>query len=579
MAKAQGRHCLHDAHAQALDDVTGVASLCTFRQLVSHGEYGLLRCHIAPLGLGRSIIMDMVSTCFGFAGATLMKTAAITNRCSGNLCGKSVFFLFGALFCKSRFFVPCAAGRPKKKNTGRVFFFAPCAAGRPKKKHGARFFFCSVRGGPTNKKKTRGAFSSLFRARRANQPKKTRGALFLLRARRARFFFVPCAAGQPTKKNTGRVLFAPCAAGQPKKKNGARFFCLLRAQRANQPKKKHGARFFCSVRGGPTKKKKKRGAFFFAPCTAGQTNKKNTRGAVFFLLRARRGTFTHSLARPGARFFFLLRARWGKFTHSLARPRLCVVGTEGAFFFLLRARRGKFTSSLARLRLCVVEKAGAFFFFAPCAARGNSLTHWRIRGRVVFCSVRGGGNSLTHWRVHGCVWFFFVVCAAGEIHSLTRASGGAFFLFAVCAAVDIHSLTGASGGDSLTHWRVRGRVFFFAPCAVGEIHSLTGASAAVCGWNRGRFFFFASCAAGQAKKNNTGARFFFVRHAAGRAKKNFFLERAEQKKKHIFPICVRTRHGVTSPNLRSGLQTLHGARSLQRRDVVCHLGADALPGM
>ena len=80
-------------------------------------------------------------------------------------------------------------------------------------------------------------------------------------------------------------------------------------------------------------------------------------------------------------------------------------------------------------------------------------------------------------------------------HSLARP--GARFFFAVCAAVDIHSLTGASGGDSLTHWRVRGRVFFFAPCAAGEIHSLTGASAAVCGWNRGRVFFFAPCAAGE----------------------------------------------------------------------------------
>ena len=139
------------------------------------------------------------------------------------------------------------------------------------------------------------------------------------------------------------------------------------------------------MRGGPTKKKNTGRVFFFAPCAAGRPKK--TRGAFFFLLCARRG----------------------KFTHSLARPRLCVV--------------------------------------------------------------------------------FFVVCAAREIHSLTCASGGAFFFFAVCAAVDIHSLTGASGGDSLTHWRVRGRVFFFAPCAAGEIHSLTGASAAVCGWNRGRVFF------------------------------------------------------------------------------------------
>ena len=118
----------------------------------------------------------------------------------------------------------------------------------------------------------------------------------------------------------------------------------------------------------------------------------------------------------------------------------------GAFFFLLRARRGKFTPSLARLRLCVVEKAGAFFFFAPCAAGGNSLTHWRIRGRV----------------------FFFVLCAAGEIHSLTGASTAVcgFFLLFARRGKFTHSLArpGArfffccvrGGGHSLTHWRVRG---------------------------------------------------------------------------------------------------------------------------
>ena len=390
-----------------------------------------------------------------------------------------------------------------------------------------------------------------------------------------------------------------------------------------------------------------------------------SRGAFFFLLRARRGKFTHSLARPqlcvvgteGA-FFFLLRARRGKFTPSLARLRLCVVEKAGAFFFLLRARRGeihsltgasggaffflfcarrgKFTHSLARPRLCVVffvvcaageihsltrasggalcarrwtfthslarpgvihsltGACGGAFFFLLRARRGkftHSLARPRLcvvgtEGAFFFCSVRSGGNSLPHWRVCGCVWlkkrarfffgsvrgkgefthslahpgarFFFVLCAAGEIHSLTGAStavcgffllfarrgkfthslarpGALFFLFAVCAAVDIHSLTGASGGDSLTHWRVRGRVFFFAPCAVGEIHSLTGASAAVCGWNRGRVFFFAPCAAGQAKKKH-GARFFLVRHAAGRAKKKLFSRARRAKKNTSSPL-------------------------------------------
>ena len=100
------------------------------------------------------------------------------------------------------------------------------------------------------------------------------------------------------------------------------------------------------------------------------------------------------------RVFFVLYAA-GEFTHSLARPRLCVVETQGALcfwrvrgcvwlkhmqgaFFLFCTRRGKFTHSLVRPRLCVVETQGAFF-----------------------CSVRGG---------------FFVLYAAGEIHSLTGAS-------------------------------------------------------------------------------------------------------------------------------------------------------------
>ena len=166
----------------------------------------------------------------------------------------------------------------------------------------------------------------------------------------------------------------------------------------------------------------------------------------------------------------------------------------------------------------------------------HSLAH--PGARFFFCSVRGGGNSLTHWRVHGCVWFFFVVCAAGEIHSLTRASGGAFFLFAVCAAVDIHSLTGASGGDSLTHWRVRGRVFFF--CSVrGGGNSLTHWRVRGCVWLEQRArFFFAPCAAGQAK-NKHGARFFFCSARGGPSKKKTFSRARRAKKKHIFPKCSR----------------------------------------
>ena len=322
-----------------------------------------------------------------------------------------------------------------------------------------------------------------------------------------------------------------------------------------------------------------------------------------------------STARPGARFFLLLRARWGKFTHSLARPRLCVVGTEGAFFlfapcaagqakkktrgafFFVRHAAGrakKKTFFLERAeqkkkhpRLCVVGTEGAFFV---CSVRGggNSLPHWRVcgcvwlkkRARFFFAPCAARGNSLTHWRIRGRV-FFFVLCAAGEIHSLTGAStavcgffllfarrgkfthslarpGALFFLFAACAAVDIHSLTGASGGDSLTHWRVRGRVFFFAPCAVGEIHSLTGASAAVCGWNRGRVFFVCSVRGGPSKKKTRGA-FFFVRHAAGRAKKNFFSRARRAKKKTSAAVCgwnrgrvfclLRARRGKFTPSL------------------------------
>ena len=186
-------------------------------------------------------------------------------------------------------------------------------------------------------------------------------------------------------------------------------------------------------------------------------------------------------------------------------------------------------------------------------------------------SLTGASAAVCGWN-RGRVFFFFSPCAAVDIHSLTRASGGAFFFFAVCAAVDIHSLTGASGGDSLTHWRVRGRVFFFAPCAAGEIHSLTGASAAVCGWNirvssqsclmptlqqnQSRtilitgfrsfflsfflsfaflfFSFFLRARRAKQKKKNTGRVFFLSFFGTRRAflskKKNFFffLERAER---------------------------------------------------
>ena len=492
---------------------------------------------------------------------------------------------------------------------------------------GARFFCCSVRGGG----------NSLTHWR-------VRGCVWL--EQRARFFCLLRARRAKQKKNTGRVFFCSARGGPSKKKT----FFLERAEQ----KKKHprlcvvgteGAFFVCSVRGGGNSLPhwrvcgcvwlKKRARFFFAPCAARGNSLTHwrIRGRVFFfvlcaageihsltgastavcgffLLFARRGKFTHSLARPGALFFCLLRARRWTFTHSLARPGVIhsLTGASGgAFFFLLRARWGKFTHSLARPRLCVVGTEGAFFLFAPCAAGQAKKKHGArfflfgmrraeqkktffleraeqkkkhprlcvvgTEGAFFVCSVRGGGNSLPHWRVCGCVWlkkrarfffapcaargnslthwrirgrvFFFVLCAAGEIHSLTGASTavcGFFLLFArrgkfthslarpgalffclLCARRwtfthslarpgVIHSLTGASG-----------RVFFFAPCAVGEIHSLTGASAAVCGWNRGRVFFVCSVRGGPSKKKKHGARFFFVRHAAGRAKKKLFF--------------------------------------------------------
>ena len=312
-----------------------------------------------------------------------------------------------------------------------------------------------------------------------------------------------------------------------------------------------GTFFFCSVRGGGNSLTHWRvhGCVWFFLLFARRGKFTHSlarpRARFFFLLCARRWTFTHSLARPGVihsltgacggAFFFLLRARRGKFTHSLARPRLCVVGTEGAFFFLLRARRGKFTPSLARLRLCVVEKAGAFFFllrarqgeihsltgasggafFFFCARRGK-FTHSLACPRLCvffFCCLRGGGNSLTHSRVRGR--FFFFLCARrwtfthslarpGVIHSLTGASGGAFFFFLLRAR-----------WGKFTHSLARPRL-----CVVGT----EGA------------FFFCSVRGGPSKKKNTGRVSFFVRHAAGRAKKKLFSRARRAKKKHIFRI-------------------------------------------
>ena len=234
---------------------------------------------------------------------------------------------------------------------------------------------------------------------------------------------------------------------------------------------------------------------------------------------------------------------------------------------------------------------GAFFFFAPCAAGEiHSLTGasaavcgWN-RGRVFFCSVRGGGNSLPHWRVCGCVWlkkrarfFFCSVRGKGKFtHSLAHP-GARFFFFVLCAAGVIHSLTGASTAvcgffllfarrGKFTHSLARpGALFFCLLCArrwtfthslarPGVIHSLTGASGGAfffllrARW--GKFthslarprlcvvgtegaFFFCSVRGGPSKKKH-GARFFFVRHAAGRAKKKLFSRARRAKKKHIF---------------------------------------------
>ena len=384
----------------------------------------------------------------------------------------------------------------EQRATEGAFFFSPCAAVDIHSLtggSGGALFFCSVRGGG----------NSLTHWR-------VRGCVWL--EQRARFFFLLRAR---------RGIFTPSLARLRLcvvEKAGA-FFFLLRARRGeihSLTGASGGAFFFCSVRGGGnslTHSRIRGRVFFFAVCAAVD---------IHSLTGASGGdSLTHWRVR--GRVFFLLRARRGKFTHSLARPRLCVVGTEGAFFFLLRARRGKFTPSLARLRLCVVEKAGAFFFLLR-ARQGeiHSLTG-ASGGAFFFCSVRGGGNSLTHWRVHGCVWFFLLFARRGKFtHSLARP--GALFFCLLCARrwTFTHSLArpGArfffcsvrGGGNSLTHWRVRG-----------------------CVWLEQRArFFFAPCAAGQAKKKKHGARFFFVRHAAGRAKKKLFSRARRAKKKHIF---------------------------------------------
>ena len=248
----------------------------------------------------------------------------------------------------------------------------------------------------------------------------------------------------------------------------------------------------------------------------------------------------HSLARPGALLFFLLRARRGKFTHSLARLRLCVVGTEGALFFVAPCAAGEIHSLTGASAAVCGWKSGRVFFF--CSVRGggkftHSLAHPGARFFFLFCARRGKfTHSLARPRL--CVVFF--CCLRGGGNSLTHSRvRGRFFLFAVCAAVDIHSLTGASGGDSLTHWRVRGRVFFFLFRARwGKFtHSLARPRLCVVG-TEGAFFFLLRARRAKQKKN-TGRVFFFVRHAAGRAKKKLSFRARRAKKKTHLPIRVQ----------------------------------------
>ena len=391
----------------------------------------------------------------------------------------------------------------------------------------------------------------------------------------ARFFFLFCARRGKFTHSPARprlcVVFFCCLRGggnslTHSRVRGRFFLCLLCARRWTfthslaRPGVIHsltgasgGAFFFCSVRGGGNSLThwrvrgcvwlEQRARFFFASARRGKFTPSLARlrlcvvekaGAFFFLLRARQGEIHSLTGASGGAFFFLFCARRGKFTHSLARPRLCVVGTEGAFFFCSVRGGG---NSLPHWRVCgcVWLKKRARFFFCSVRGKGkftHSLAH--PGARFFFCSVRGGGNSLTHWRVHGCVWFFFVVCAAGKFsHSLARP-GALFFLFAVCAAVDIYSLTDASGGDSLTHWRVRGRVFFFLLRARrGKFtHSLARPRLCVVG-TEGAFFFLLRARRAKQKKN-TGRVFFLFGTRRAEQKKNFFLERAQQKKTHLY---------------------------------------------
>ena len=89
-------------------------------------------------------------------------------------------------------------------------------------------------------------------------------------------------------------------------------------------------------------------------------------GAFFFLLRARRGEIHSLTGASGGAFFFVVLCAAGEI-HSLTGASTAVCG-----FFLLFARRGKFTHSLAR--------PGARFFFCCVRGGGHSLTHWRVRG-------------------------------------------------------------------------------------------------------------------------------------------------------------------------------------------------------
>ena len=116
---------------------------------------------------------------------------------------------------------------------------------------------------------------------------------------------------------------------------------------------------------------------------------------------------------------------------------------------------------------------------------------------------------------------FFVDCAAGEIHSLTRASGGAFFCL-LCARRwtfthslarpgVIHSLTGASGGA----------FFFLLRARWGKFtHSLARPRLCVVG-TEGAFFFLLRARRAKQKKKH-GARFFCSARGGPSKKKTFF---------------------------------------------------------